>query len=168
MKTSKRTKNRILNRLMKECQVSKQGILVASMFDHNTMRHIEKIVVPQTYIYSILTILHNKLMHPSPHQLVKTFEKYFFAPNSQKIAAELKEKCDTCITTSRIPQINYFQPNNVPEHLSSHLKIDIIYRASQKIAVCTDMFSLFTTASFITNESREILEQAVIRLIMPI
>ena len=75
-------KNRVLNRLMKECAVNKQGLLVTSAFDHNIMKHVEKIVVPQSYLHSILMLLHNKLMHPSPHQLCKTFEKFFFAPNA--------------------------------------------------------------------------------------
>ena len=48
------------------------------------------------------------------------------------------------------------------------MNVDIICRAAQKIAVCTDIFSLFTTASFITEETRDSLEQALIRLITPI
>ena len=61
-----------------------------------------------------------------------------------------------------------YRPNEVPEHPGSHMNIDLICTASQKIAVCTDMFSLFTTAILIEDEKRERLEQSLVRLITPI
>ena len=48
------------------------------------------------------------------------------------------------------------------------MNVDILYRSSQKIIVCTDMFLMFTTASFVPGETREHLEQALIKIITTI
>ena len=134
---SKKSKNRILNNLMKECTVNKQGLLVHTVFDDKVMRELEKIVVPQVYLHSVLTILHNKLMHPSSYQLLKVFGKYFFAPNVSKMIQTLKENCDICIATSKLPkQLDEFKPNQIPQHPGSHMNVDIMCRSSQKIMVC--------------------------------
>ena len=59
-------------------------------------------------------------------------------------------------------------PNEVPDHPGFHMNLDIIKRSNQKIIVCTDMFSTFTTAALIPDETRETLEQAIIQVITPI
>ena len=81
---SKKSKNCVMNKLMADCTVNKQGLLIHSVFDNNIMRELEKGVVPQAYLYSILTILHNRLLHPTHHQLLKMSDKYFYPPNASK------------------------------------------------------------------------------------
>ena len=61
----KKAKGRTINRLLRECCVNKQGLLVSRHFDPKILREIERIVVPQTYLHSLLCILHTKLLHPS-------------------------------------------------------------------------------------------------------
>ena len=145
---NKRVKNRIVNTLLKECQVNNLGLLVVRTFDTTILKEVERIVVPQSFLHSVLTLLHLKLMHPSSHQLSRVFGKYFFAPNTTKAIDEIKSSCDICVRTAKLPDnlIN-FTPNVMPSHPGSHMNIDIICRSSQKIMVCTDMFSSFTTAT---------------------
>ena len=166
---TKKNKSRIINKLLAECSISKCGLLVKKEYDHRTLREVEKIVVPQHYLHSILTILHVKLMHPTVHQLSLVFNKYFFAPNSAKISQEIKDKCSSCISFSKLPsQITTMKPTKVPRHPGSHMNVDVLKRASQNILVCVDMFSGFTTAAFIPSETKEALTQGLIQTITPI
>ena len=165
----RKSKNRIINKLLRDCIVSKRGLLVHRSFNSRTLTENDRIVVPQTYLYSILCILHTKLLHPTSHQLAAIFEKYFYAPNLLKNVEQVKEKCDTCISVSKLPRdLQYMEPNKMPQHPGSHMNIDILQRSKQKIIVCADMFSSFTTAAFVTGETREILEQAIIQVVTPI
>ena len=166
---TRKVKNRVINKLLSECAVNKQGLLIKREYDPRTLREVEKIVVPQTYLHSVLTILHTKLMHPSSHQLGMVFNKYFFAPNLLKVITEVKEKCDTCVSLVKLPdKISHMEPSKMPGHPGSHMNVDILKRAKQNILVCTDMFSGFTTATFIPNETREVLQNALIQVITPI
>ena len=166
---TKKTKNKINSRLLRDCCVNKQGLLVMRQFDPKILREMEKIVVPQPYLSSILTLLHNKMMHPTNHQMMAVFNKYFFAPNLNKSIEMIKESCDTCISVAKLPKEFYtMQPNKMPSQPGSHINADIIRRSKQKILICTDMFSAFSTASFLESETREALVQALIRNITPI
>ena len=157
-----------VNKLLKECIVNKQGLLVVSSFDPKILRQIEKIVVPQQYLYSVLCILHTKLLHPTNHQLMSVFVKYFYASNLARTIETIKDICDTCISVAKLPKdFSAMEPNKVPLHPGSHVNIDIIRRANQKIIVCADMFSAFTTAAFVEGETREILEHAIVQVITP-
>ena len=48
------------------------------------------------------------------------------------------------------------------------MNVDIICRASQKVLVCTDMFSASTTAVIVPAETREALEHGLVQVITPI
>ena len=73
----KKKTNRTINRFLRESTVSEDGLLVVNGFDTKTMRHIEKIVVPQGFLPSILALLHTRLMHPFTHQLVSVESRAF-------------------------------------------------------------------------------------------
>ena len=59
----KKNSNSHRNKIFKECIVDK-GLLVVRSFDERKMREIDRIVVPPTFLDSILTVLHIKLNHP--------------------------------------------------------------------------------------------------------
>ena len=88
----------------------KTGLLIKKEYDAKALKEVEKVVVPQTYLHSVLTILHSKPMHPTSHQLSQVFKKYFYAPNSTKAVEEIKSKCDTCISFSRLPNLIPMEP----------------------------------------------------------
>ena len=161
---SKENANKIINKILRECCLNKDGLVIAKTFDHRTMREMEKIVIPQTYLHSVLSLLHSKLLHPSVNQLNTVFDKY-----SAKIIKLIKENCDICVGLTTLPkEFQLLEANNSPSHPGSHFNIDILRRSSQKIMVCTGMFSGFTTASFISSESKESIEPSFILLKTPI
>ena len=74
-----------------------------------------------------------------------------------------------CISIASLPKaIHQFSPNSMPSHPGSHMNVDVIRRSNQKIIVCADMFSSFTTAAIINGETRENLEHALISIVTPI
>ena len=80
----------------------------------------------------------------------------------------VKDNCDICLSVAKLPKaFHEMKPNEMPSHPGSHVNLDILQRAKQKILVCTDMFSTFTTAAFIQAETRDILEQAIVQVITP-
>ena len=152
---SKKSKNRVINKLFQECVVDKQGLLIRKEFDARILKEVNKIVVPQTYLLSILTLLHVKLLHPTCHQLLSVFSKYFFAPNAGKAAQDTTDECYICTSLKNIPsKLVHMEPSQVPNHPGSHMNVDIIKRTNQKILVCAYMFSGFVTAAIITDETR--------------
>ena len=53
----------------------------------------EKIVVQIPVLYGLLMVLHLKLNHPTAHQLLKVFNRYFFALNSKEHIDSLTKSC---------------------------------------------------------------------------
>ena len=75
----KKGTNPIINEIYKEAEVH-QGLLVVKTIDSRKLREVLKVVVPPTYLDSILTVLHRKLNHPKQSQLKLVFDRYFFCP----------------------------------------------------------------------------------------
>ena len=165
----KKRTNRNINRLLRECTVSEDGLLVVNKFDTRTMRHMDRIVVPQKFLQSILALLHIRLLHPKTYQLQSIFEKYFFSFGVMEACKELKQSCDICLGLERLPkEMEEFHPRLSPSHPGSHMNVDVLRRAGQKIVVNTDQFSGYTTACFTDSEKRDDLEEAIIKVVTPI
>ena len=60
----KRNTNPSINRIFKEAIVH-QGLLVVRQVDDKMMREVDRVVVPPTYVDSVLTVTHIKLNHPT-------------------------------------------------------------------------------------------------------
>jgi hypothetical protein len=89
----KKNTNPTINRFFAASQV-KNGILVVPHFDPKLMRHVDKIVVPPTYMPTLLTVIHLKCNHPSKYQMEQIFQRYFFAPPGlESKLATLYEQC---------------------------------------------------------------------------
>ena len=73
----KNTTNPIMNKMFKEAIISK-GLLVVRSFDSRKMIEVDRVVISPSYLYSILTILHIKLNHPTKCQLKQVYNQYFF------------------------------------------------------------------------------------------
>ena len=57
-----------INRIHKE-SVIHQGLLMVKSFDSRKMREVLKVVIPPTFLDSVLTIIHLRLNHPRKSQL---------------------------------------------------------------------------------------------------
>ena len=92
----------LLNKMIKNCSIN-DDLIVSSGFDSNYMMDVHKTFVPPEFIYSILTVMHMKLNHPTISQLGRIFHKYFSGFNSAKICKELTETCSLCESIKRFP-----------------------------------------------------------------
>jgi hypothetical protein len=125
----KKKTNRNINRILRESTVSEEGLLVVNGFDARSLRHVERIVVPQKFLSSILALLHIRLMHPKTYQLVSIFEKYFFSIGVEDACKELKTGCDICMGLDKLPkEMEEFNPKLCPSHPGSHMNADVIRR----------------------------------------
>ena len=83
--------------------------------------------------------------------------------------SDIRENCDTCLSFAKLPKNeDHMEPTKMPDHTGSHVNVDILKRSKQNIIVCTDMFSGFTTATFIPNETKDTLQHALVQVITPI
>ena len=166
---SRKNSNKNLNRIYRECSVSEDGLLVVNRFDNRTMRHSDRIVVPQSFLMSILSLIHIRISHPKTHQLQAVFEKYFFSIGVLEACKELRQSCDICIGLDKLPrEMEEYDPKLAPSHPGTHMNADVIRRAGQKILINTDLFSGYTTASFTDSENSEDLAEAIIKVVTPI
>ena len=164
----KRSTNPAINRFFAAASV-KNGVLVVPQFDKKTMRNIDKLIVPQSYLPTLLTVIHIKCNHPSRYQMEQIFQRYFFAPPGldNKLSA-LYEQCFTCQSIQKLKPSTHFAPPASPEHPGTHMQADVIKHDRQLILVTTDLFSNFTTSCFIASEQKQHLLDGLIQTTTPI
>ena len=157
-----------LNKMFKTCEVDK-GLVISRVFDPILMKETTRIYVPAAFLPAILTIMHVRLSHPLPTQLLRQFERYFIAFNVRGTISTLTQDCSFCVAMQKFPkELDAFKPSPTPSHPGSHMGADILKRASQNILVTADRFSNFVTASFTPSETREDLCKALLAAITPI
>jgi hypothetical protein len=164
----KRSTNPTINRFFSNTVV-KDGVLVAPQLDTKTMRNINRVAVPPSYLPTLLTIIHMKCNHPSRYQMDQVFHRYFFAPPGLDAQlSKLYEQCFTCQSLRKFKQPTDFAPPTSPDHPGTHFQSDIIKHERQLIMVTTDLFSNYTTTCFIQSEQKEDLIGGLIQTTTPV
>ena len=154
--------------MLKKC-VLENGLIVAKEFDEHLMRETNRTFVPYVFLPSILTVMHVRLDHPLPSQLLRMFQKYFVAFNLLKECQFLSEVCSFCISLARFPkELDVYDPQLVPQHPGTHMNMDVMRRAGQYIMVNCDLFSGYTTATLIDSEQRQDMVRGILDLTTPI
>lgn len=128
----------------------------------------ERIVVPSSYVQTILTQMHIKYKHPLRSQMKQLFNKYFYGIGVSQLIEDMYNSCQFCNSLKKLPQESQYTASNLVERPGSYFVIDVMRRAKQKILVVRDQFSSFTSAKFIPDETHETLFDAIIELINPI
>jgi hypothetical protein len=164
----KKATNPAINRFFAAAQV-KNGVLVVPTLDNKMMRTIDRVVVPSSYIPTLLTIIHLKCNHPSRYQMEQIFQRYFFAPPGlESRLTTLYEQCYTCQSMTRLRPTSSMAPPSSPDHPGTHMQADVMKRCGQLILVNMDLFSNYTTAAFIPSERKEDLLHGLIQVTTPI
>ena len=156
-----------IRRYYSVCQA--KNLLVVEDTIPNTTQIKQRIVVPKHLVPTVITHLHaedNK--HLSSYQLEKTFNRYFFGIHIKDVIKETLHSCLFCQSNKELPKKKEFESISNPEYPGCIFNADIIRRHQQKILVCTDLFSSYTTACLVENEKAESLSKGLITLISPI
>ena len=164
----KKNTNPTVNKIFKEAAIH-QGLLVVRAVDAKTLREVDRVVVPPTFLDSILTVTHVKLNHPSQFQLKQVFNRYFFSPKLDSALEKLYASCHLCFSYKKFPrELEQFSPSLFPSHPGSHMNIDILKRAGELILVNIDLFSGYVTTCFSNSEKSSDLSAAIIQVVTPI
>ena len=164
----KNTTNPLINKMFKESIVEK-GLLVVRSFDNRKMAEIDRVIIPPSYLDSILTVIHIKLNHPTKCQLKQVFNRYFFSPRLDTALTKLYQGCHLCISFSKFPkQLESYKSTTFPDCPGTIMNADVLKRAGQIILVNTDLFSAYTTTCFANSEKAEDLAKSIIQVSTPI
>ena len=156
------------NKIFKEAILHK-GLLIVRTFDQRKMREVDKVVIPPSYLHSIVTVLHLRLNHPKRTQLKQIMDRYFFSPRLDSALQQLYETCHLCIGVSKFPkELESFEPIAFPDHPGIMMNIDVLKRSGQLILVNIDLFSSFVTTCFVMSEKSEDLARAIIQATTPV
>jgi len=145
--------------------IATDGLLVVKHTIPLSSTKQERIVIPSQYAESLLNQLHIKLQHPAKSQMKLFFNKYFFTMSSSSIIENMYANCQLCKSVQILPkQLQTFNTQTNATEPGTHLAIDVLRRAKQKIIVCRDQFSGFTTAAFIPDETIPSLQDGIIKI----
>ena len=160
--TKKHSKVKDVKRYLQKVTIGRNGLLVVK-------RHMafapdrSATVIPRHLVHGLMTALHLKLNHPSKTQLVKLFERNFYALDGEEAASEITESCVHCSSLAKLPeerpQFTTSEPLTSP---GIAFASDVMRRSKQKILVTRDCFSSFTTATFIQHENKDCFRSALI------
>ena len=155
-------------KILKNATIADDGLLVVHRTVPYTTEKEERIVVPTSYIPTLLNQIHNENNHPSKHQMKHLFERYFYGACIQNIIEEICDKCQTCCSIKKLPTTTHYSTTTNAKAPGTHFGCDVLKRAKQNIMVVRDQFSSYTLADFVENETSEVLEEAIIRIITPV
>lgn len=143
--------------------MSADGLLVHRSIKPLTC--IDQIVVPQSVTDGILTALHLKLQHPTSHQLVKAFSRYFYCLNLDQAVSMVSKSCHHCNSIKDVPKSLIEQStSDPPSHVGVNYAADIIKRCKQKIFIIRETTTSYTLAEFINDETKKEVTSALVRL----
>jgi hypothetical protein len=156
------------NRFFKHARL-KDGLLVVPAYDPKLLRQLDRIVIPPMFLPTVLTSIHNKANHPSKHKMQQIINRYFFTAGLENKLDDPFSQCMLCSSMQRLPKSqNRTLPASQPTSPGTHMNTDVIKRAKQLIMVTTDLFSSYTTTTFITSERKDDIVNGIIITTTPI
>ena len=164
----KSTSGTAINHFFKHAKL-KYGLLVVQSYNPKLLRETDKIVIPPSFLPTVLAALHHRANHPSKHQMLQVINRYFFTSGLDHHLNELFSQCPLCAAMKKFPtttsRTTVYKPPTTP---GNHMNSDIIKRAGQLIMVTIDLFSNYTTTALIKSETREELVNGIIMTTTPI
>ena len=166
--SKKCTKVNDTKRYLRVATLARDGLLIVNSQGAFT-EATERIVVPRAMVEAVLTAIHQKGNHPTPHQLKAAFNRNFAALDIDRAITENTDSCHTCASVRRFPKhITTFSTSEPPSHVGQLFSVDVLRRAGQAILVSRESVSSFTSAAFIKSERAMDLQEGLISLIFPL
>ena len=114
----------------------------------------ERIIVPNTVLHGILTVLHLKLEHPTKYQLMQVFNRYFYTLKLDATAAQTSKSCHQCVSLEDVPiSLKKQSTEEVPDYITQKCAADVIKRNKQLILVLRETVSSYTQSTLLDNET---------------
>ena len=155
-------------KILSNASVAADGLLVVTRTIPYSTAKEERIVIPSSYLPTLVNQIHNQSSHPSKHQIKQIFDKYFYGVGVANVIDDRYAQCQICCAMKKLPNSNKHQSTTNASIPGTHFGCDILKRAKQNIIVIRDQFSSYTTADFINDETSENLEKSIIQLVTPI
>ena len=158
----KKSRNlRELKRYLQMASVNDRGTLIVKKSSAFVQSNL--IVVPQSILDGMISALHLQFGHPSCSQLNQVFDRYFYAIRSSNAIKALTDNCGLCNSLKRIPnELREQTSSPLPSGPGQQFSADIIRRCRQKIFATRDVFSSFTTATLVQDESATSMRSALL------
>jgi len=165
--SKKCTKINDTKRYLRESTLARDGLLVVKSHGIFT-EPTDRFVVPRNMLQAILTSIHLKGNHPTPHQLKMTFRRNFAALDLDRAIQENVDGCHICSSVKHLPKHITEFSTSPPDHVGQRFAIDVLRRCKQFILIARESLSSFTCATMIKSEKAEHLLDGVATLLVPI
>ena len=147
-----------------------RDLLVVEEKVPNTTQTRSRIVVPKDFVPAVIAQLHHReANHPSAYQLDKLFNRHYFGIHVKQSISDTLDNCSLCKSNKHMkPFVTQFLPTSNPNHPGKIFNIDVMKRNYQKVMVCRDLFSSYTTTSIIKTEQAQCLLNGIIECVTTI
>ena len=166
--SKKLTNIKDIKRYLRHCSLSRDGLLVVKKIEPFSAAR-ECIVIPRMVLHGLLTALHIKLGHPTPHQLKQVFSRYFYALDLDLAIDKTSKSCHHCATLRQVPSVVVEQSTgHSPSCVGTEYASDVIRRSRQFILLVREKVTSFTTACLVHDEKHQTLREGMIQLMLPL
>jgi hypothetical protein len=167
--SKKCTKENDTKRYLRVATLARDGLLVVKGHGGPFSPTEDRILIPREIVPGLLTAIHIKTDHPTPHQLKQVFHRSFSCLDAERYIKENCDNCHTCASLKTLPKhINEFSKSDPCDHVGQEYASDVMRRAGQCILVSREGVSSYTTAVMIPSERAEHLLDGVIQTVLPL
>ena len=138
------------------------GVIVIKHIDTVSGQQYEAISVPRKMYPSIIQSLHIKMDHPSRNQMHKFAHRYFHCIGSTQAIDNIHKSCQICTSLSLIPTATTTHSTEKNPIFGANFSADVLVSGKQKIFLCREKLSQFTTTKIIQDETAESLKEAIL------
>ena len=116
----------------------------------------ERIVVPRAVLHGLITAIHLRFNHPSPHQLKLLVSRYFYALDVDNALKVVSTSCHHCLSLKALsPHLLAQSTGPPPDKIGLSFACDIMRRYKQFIMILRESSSSFTMTSLIDSEKHD-------------
>ena len=132
--------------------ITSDGLIVVHKTDPFSPAR-ECVIVPRSVFPGLVTALHIKLNHPSPHQLKQVIRCYFFALDLDSYVDEVYSACHHCASLHSFPKPLVKQStSDLPPSVGTTFAADIICHERQFMLVLCECVTSYIQAMLIDGE----------------
>lgn len=148
--------------------IDPSGLIIVKHIDTQSGIEYNAISVPKHIFPGLLQSLHIKLNHPSRAQLHKFANRHFFCIGIVHTVDSIHSSCEICASLSTLPKPPISQSTSPNPVFGQNFSADVIVSDHQKILICREKLSQFTTTVTLDDETVDSLRNAIISSVIEI